>query len=55
MAQREAASPHAHVQDIGAPDIQLYALNKRPYGRLDSKAIGLDEGVIFLTYSSLIA
>ena len=42
-------------QDIGAPEIQLYALNKLPYGRLDSKLIGLDEGVIFVTYSSLIA
>jgi hypothetical protein len=30
-------------------------LNKLPYGKLDSAKVGIKEGVIFLTYSSLIA
>ncbi|GLT54089.1 hypothetical protein SLA2020_273180 [Shorea laevis] len=33
----------------------LHALNKLPYSKLDSKSVGIREGVVFLTYSSLIA
>lgn len=33
----------------------VHALNKLPYAKLDSKAVGVKEGVLFLTYSSLIA
>lgn len=33
----------------------VHALNKLPYSKLDSKAIGIKDGVIFLTYNSLIA
>lgn len=38
-----------HVQFV------VHALNKLPYSKLDSKSVGIREGVIFLTYSSLIA
>ena len=33
----------------------MHALNKLPYVKLDSKSVGVKEGVIFSTYSSLIA
>jgi hypothetical protein len=33
----------------------VHPLNKLPYSKLDSKAIGIKTGVIFVTYSSLIA
>ena len=33
----------------------VHALNKLPYSKLDSKSLGIKEGVVFLTYSSLIA
>jgi hypothetical protein len=33
----------------------VHALNKLPYTKLDSEKVGVMEGVIFLTYSSLIA
>lgn len=33
----------------------MHALNKLSYSKLDSKAVGVREGVIFSTYSSLIA
>lgn len=33
----------------------MHALNKLPYSKLDSKSVGVKEGVVFLTYSSLIA
>lgn len=33
----------------------VHALNKLSYSKLDSKVVGVREGVIFLTYSSLIA
>jgi hypothetical protein len=33
----------------------VHALNKLPYSKLDTKSVGVKEGVIFLTYSSLIA
>lgn len=33
----------------------VHPLNKLPYAKLDSKAIGIKNGVIFVTYSSLIA
>lgn len=35
--------------------LAVHALNKLPYSKLDSKSVGVKEGVIFLTYSSLIA
>ena len=38
-----------------ATDIPIHALNKLPYAKLDSAKVGVKEGVIFLTYSSLIA
>eukprot|EP01018_Ginkgo_biloba_P030724 Gb_10955 [translate_table: standard] len=34
---------------------RIHALNKLPYSKLDSKSVGIKEGVVFLTYSSLIA
>ncbi|KAF4389035.1 hypothetical protein F8388_026764 [Cannabis sativa] len=43
------------LADVGAKDITVHALNKQPYSKLDSKANKVMEGVIFLTYSSLIA
>jgi len=33
----------------------VHALNKLPYTKLDTKSVGVREGVIFSTYSSLIA
>jgi hypothetical protein len=33
----------------------LHALNKLPYGKLSGHKIGVKEGVMFLTYSSLIS
>lgn len=33
----------------------VHALNKLSYSKLDSKVVGVREGVVFLTYSSLIA
>ena len=33
----------------------VHALNKLPYSKLDSKSVGIMQGVVFLTYSSLIA
>lgn len=33
----------------------MHALNKLPYSKLDSRSVGVKEGVVFLTYSSLIA
>ncbi|CAI9087968.1 OLC1v1022187C2 [Oldenlandia corymbosa var. corymbosa] len=43
------------LDDVGASCIEVHALNKLPYSKLDSKSVGIREGVIFLTYSSLIA
>ncbi|KAK9937333.1 hypothetical protein M0R45_014131 [Rubus argutus] len=43
------------LDDVGATCIEVHALNKLPYSKLDSKSVGIKEGVIFLTYSSLIA
>ncbi|KAK9684141.1 hypothetical protein RND81_10G189300 [Saponaria officinalis] len=43
------------LDDVGASSIEVHALNKLPYGKLDSKSVGIREGVLFLTYSSLIA
>lgn len=33
----------------------MHALNKLPYSKLESKSVGVREGVIFMTYSTLIA
>ncbi|KAB1212844.1 hypothetical protein CJ030_MR5G010144 [Morella rubra] len=43
------------LDDVGAPCVEVHALNKLPYSKLDSKSVGVKEGVVFLTYSSLIA
>ncbi|XP_074301676.1 protein FORGETTER 1-like isoform X1 [Silene latifolia] len=43
------------LDDVGAASVQVHALNKLPYGKLDSRSVGIKEGVVFLTYSSLIA
>ncbi|KAG6605360.1 Protein FORGETTER 1, partial [Cucurbita argyrosperma subsp. sororia] len=43
------------LDDVGAACIEVHALNKLPYSKLDSKSVGIREGVVFLTYSSLIA
>lgn len=43
------------LDDVGAMFIEVHALNKLSYSKLDSKSVGVREGVVFLTYSSLIA
>lgn len=43
------------LDDVGATCVEVHALNKLPYSKLDSKSVGIREGVVFLTYSSLIA
>ncbi|XP_062093056.1 protein FORGETTER 1 [Humulus lupulus] len=43
------------LADVGAKGIKVSPLNKLPYTKLDSKTNNIMEGVIFLTYSSLIA
>ncbi|CAI9784017.1 unnamed protein product [Fraxinus pennsylvanica] len=43
------------LDDVGARCIEVHALNKLPYSKLDSKTVGVSEGVVFVTYSSLIA
>lgn len=43
------------LDDVGATCMEVHALNKLPYSKLDSKSVGVKEGVVFLTYSSLIA
>ncbi|XP_076453245.1 protein strawberry notch homolog 1-like isoform X2 [Babylonia areolata] len=43
------------LEDIGAKNIKVYALNKFRYAKLSSKENGsVKKGVIFVTYSSLI-
>ncbi|KAK3042673.1 hypothetical protein RJ639_000925 [Escallonia herrerae] len=43
------------LDDVGATCVEVHALNKLPYSKLDSKSVGVRQGVVFLTYSSLIA
>ncbi|KAG8046760.1 hypothetical protein GUJ93_ZPchr0008g14114 [Zizania palustris] len=43
------------LDDVGAKCVEVHALNKLPYSKIDSKAIGITNGVVFVTYSSLIA
>lgn len=43
------------LDDVGADYISLHPLNKVPYGSLSSRKSGIEEGVIFLTYSTLIS
>ncbi|PON79910.1 Protein strawberry notch [Trema orientale] len=43
------------LMDVGASCVVVHPLNKLPYSKLDSKTNNIREGVIFLTYSSLIA
>lgn len=49
--------PHTHTHTLAAAasDLPVHALNKLPYGKLAGKRIGVHEGVIFCTYSSLIS
>ena len=48
-------TPNAAASATAAEDLPLHALNKLPYGKLSGSRIGVKEGIIFLTYSSLIA
>ncbi|PRW58205.1 strawberry notch-like [Chlorella sorokiniana] len=41
------------LADVGAGHLPLHALNKLPYGKLAGGKIGVKDGVMFLTYSSL--
>lgn len=43
------------LDDVGAECVEVHALNKLSYSKIDSKSVGIREGVIFLTYNSLIA
>ena len=43
------------LDDIGASEIAVQPLNKLPYGKIDSCKPKFSDGVIFLTYSSLIS
>ncbi|KAL4201430.1 hypothetical protein AMTRI_Chr02g216010 [Amborella trichopoda] len=43
------------LDDVGASCVEVHALNKLPYSKLESKSVGIKQGVIFSTYSSLIA
>ncbi|KAG0522949.1 hypothetical protein BDA96_07G081700 [Sorghum bicolor] len=43
------------LDDVGAKCVEVHALNKLSYSKLDSKTIGITDGVVFVTYSSLIA
>ncbi|MCO5607600.1 hypothetical protein L7F22_061797 [Adiantum nelumboides] len=43
------------LNDVGASCIPLHALNKLSYAKLESTKVGVKEGVLFLTYNSLIA
>ncbi|KAL3627180.1 hypothetical protein CASFOL_028543 [Castilleja foliolosa] len=43
------------LDDVGAACVEVHAVNKLPYSKLDSKSVGIREGVVFLTYSSVIA
>ncbi|KAK9811987.1 hypothetical protein WJX73_006484 [Symbiochloris irregularis] len=41
------------LDDVGAKDVAVHPLNKLPYAALDSERVGIQEGVMFLTYASL--
>ncbi|KAK9794625.1 hypothetical protein WJX73_001066 [Symbiochloris irregularis] len=43
------------LDDIHASDVPLHALNKLPYDALDSPQVGVQEGVVFSTYASLMS
>ncbi|XP_056849732.1 protein FORGETTER 1 [Raphanus sativus] len=43
------------LDDVGATCVGVNPLNKLPYSKLDSKNVGVKDGVVFLTYNSLIA
>ncbi|GMH45404.1 hypothetical protein BSKO_13361 [Bryopsis sp. KO-2023] len=43
------------LDDVGADFIKVHPLNKMPYAPLDSHRCGAEDGVIFLTYSTLIS
>ena len=50
---RRAALPP--FPGAAAADLPLHALTKLPYGKLAGHRIGVRDGVLFLTYSALIA
>ncbi|KAK6124556.1 hypothetical protein DH2020_041704 [Rehmannia glutinosa] len=56
-ARRDLDDVGATCVEVGSCDnsFVVHALNKLPYSKLDSKSVGIREGVVFLTYSSLIA
>ncbi|KAJ0498287.1 putative protein strawberry notch, P-loop containing nucleoside triphosphate hydrolase [Helianthus annuus] len=43
------------LDDVGATCVKVHALNKLSYSKLDSKSVGIKDGVVFSTYSTLIA
>lgn len=43
------------LDDVGACYVDLHPLNKIPYTALRSKKCGVENGVVFLTYSTLIS
>ncbi|CAK9187052.1 unnamed protein product [Ilex paraguariensis] len=53
-AKQEEEEKESRMQ-IKVVDEPVHALNKLPYSRLDTKSVGIREGVVFLTYSCLIA
>lgn len=52
-ATQPAGHPPLPRHPTAAGHLPLYALNKLPYGKLAGAKIGVKEGVMFLTYSSL--
>ena len=55
LCQRTDCHCARDLDDIGASDIAVQPLNKLPYGKIDSCKPKFSDGVIFLTYSSLIS
>lgn len=55
MLRYSPSPPSPRLPCRAAEHLPLHALNKLPYGKLAGHKIGVKEGVIFLTYSSLIS
>lgn len=55
LTSTESTSPATPPRSQAAADLPLHALTKLPYGKLAGHKIGVREGVLFLTYSALIA
>lgn len=53
MPRNLPVTRHLPCRLLAAGHLPLYALNKLPYGKLAGAKIGVKEGVMFLTYSSL--